>query len=218
MKHKIDYFGYVYQWNNKITGKKYIGSHFGSVEDYYKGSGKYFKSAYEKNPTQFEMIVLEYVITNDKKELLRAEQQWLDTIDNIQTNPEYYNLSSQAGGGWHHVTEEQKRKRIENLKKRIAEVGLTEAERASYKTKIQTRLDRIAKIGFTKKEKEQHQKYGYQIQITSPTGKIKIYNSCGEATRELGIDVQYGLKVCSKRVDFKGYKIVKLRDPITDCR
>lgn len=218
MKHKIDYFGYVYQWTNTSTGKKYIGSHFGSVDDCYIGSGKHFRSAYNKNPNQFEMVVLEYITQNNKKEVLSAEQRWLDSVRNIQTNPEYYNLSNRAGGGWHHLTEQQKKKRIRNLRKRIRKVGLTDAEKKSYKVKIQTRLDRISKFGFTDKEKEQHQKYGYQVQVTFPNGNTKIYNSCGEATRELGIDVQYGLKVCTKKIDFKGYKIIKLRDPITDCR
>ena len=40
---KKDYFGYVYKWTNIKNGKKYIGSHYGSVDDSYTGSGKYFK-------------------------------------------------------------------------------------------------------------------------------------------------------------------------------
>jgi hypothetical protein len=56
------------------------------------------------------------------------------------------------------------------------------------------------------------------VHVTLPSGVVKIYNSCGEASRDLGIDVQYGLKVCVKKIDFKGYKIVKLKDPVVDCR
>lgn len=218
MKYKINYYGYVYEWRNIITGKKYIGSHYGAVEDYYKGSGVYFKSAYKKNPEHFVMTVLEYIDEADKKAVLNAEQNWLSSIPDIKNHSDYYNLSNISGGGWSHVTPEQRKKRIDNLKTRQATQGLTEAEKSSYKQKIKTRLDRIASTGFTEKEKEQYSKYGYQVQITLPCGKVKIYNSCGEASRELKIDVQYGLKVCAKKVDFKGYKIVKLREPIVDCR
>jgi hypothetical protein len=219
MKYKKDYFGYIYEWTNKHSGKKYIGSHYGSVEDYYKGSGKEFTKAYKQNPEQFSMVVLEYVIKDDKKLVLAIEKKWLDTIPNIKDNPLYYNLNNDAAGGFGYITNAHITKRANTLKEKHAKHGLSKAEKKSYKQKIQTRLDRISTAGFTEKEKEQHAKYGYQVQITFPNKQVKIYNSCGAASRELGIDVQYGLRVCStKGIDFKGYMIVKLRDPITDCR
>ena len=58
----------------------------------------------------------------------------------------------------------------------------------------------------------------FQIQVTLLNGDIKIYNSCGKASKELGINTQYGLKVCSKKEFYKGYRIIKLRDPMVDCR
>lgn len=218
MKHKIDYFGYVYQWTNILTGQKYIGSHYGSVEDCYIGSGIKFKPEYKKNPENFLLTVLEYIVVDDKKTVLNVEQQWLDRIPDIRNNPDYYNLNNYSLGGSSHITDEHIKKRSETLRQKHKLHGLSEAEKKSYEKKIKTRLERINNSGFTEKEKEQHAKYGYQVEITFPNGKSKIYNSCGEATRELGIDVQYGLKVCAKKVDFKGYKIVKLKDPIIDCR
>lgn len=218
MIYKKDYYGYVYEWTNTQTGKKYIGSHYGSVEDYYIGSGKDFMVDYKNNSKYFTMRVLEYVTINDKKIILKTEKKWLDTIPNIKDNPMYYNLNNDAVGGFGYLTEDHIIKRSETLKKKHAKHGLSDSEKESYKQKIKTRLDRIASTGFTEKEKEQHAKYGYQIEITFPNGDIKIYPSCGSASRELGIDVQYGLKVCAKKIDFKGYKIVKLRDPIVDCR
>jgi hypothetical protein len=218
MKYKKDYYGYVYEWTNVKNNKKYIGSHYGSVDDYYTGSGKDFMKAYKKLPQDFLMQVLEYVSVDDKKLLLEVEKKWLDTVPNIKDNPMYYNLNNDAAGGFGYITEEHVTKRAETLRKKHAKHGLSKAEKKSYKQKIQTRLDRIATTGFTDKEKEQHAKYGYQIQITFPSGEVKIYPSCGSASRELGIDVQYGLKVCITKLDFKGYKIVKLQDPIVDCR
>ena len=218
MKYKQDYYGYVYEWTNIKNGLKYIGSHYGSVEDYYKGSGRDFIEAYNKNPEDFTMIVLEYVTVNDKKLVLETEKKWLDSIPNIKDNPAYYNLNNDAVGGFGYITGEHINKRANTLKQKHKKHGLSEAEKTSYKQKIQSRLNRIATTGFTEKEKEQHAKYGYKVQVTLPSGEIKIYSSCGQASRDLGIDVQYGLSVCIKKIDFKGYRIVKLQDPLIDCR
>lgn len=218
MIYKKDYFGYVYQWTNVTNNKKYIGSHYGSVNDYYIGSGKDFMVEYKKSPENFKMIVLEYVTVDDKKRVLAIEKKWLDSVENIKDNPEYYNLNNDAAGGFGYINDSHIKQRAKTLKEKHSKYGLSKAEQNSYKQKIKTRLDRIASSGFTEKEKEQHSKYGYKIEITFPTGEIKIYHSCGAASRELGIDVQYGLAVCTKKVDFKGYKIIKLKDPIVDCR
>ena len=218
MKYKIDYFGYVYEWVNIKNGKKYIGSHYGNVDDYYIGSGKAFKKAYNKNPNIFTMSVLEYLTTDDKKLLLDIEQKWLDNIPNIRENKKYYNLNNYSMGGSSHITDKHIKKRAKTLKEKHSLYGLSESEKNSYKQKIETRLKRISERGFTEKEKEQHAKYGYQIEVNFPSGEKKIYSSCGQASRELNIDIQYGLRVCQKKIDYKGYSIVKLRDPIVDCR
>ena len=88
----------------------------------------------------------------------------------------------------------------------------------SYKQKIQTRLDRIATTGFTDKEKEQYAKYGIKLQVTLPSGEIRIYNSLSAAERDLKLNIKYGLKICAKKLDFKGYILVKLNEPLIDCR
>lgn len=219
MVYKKDYHGYVYEWTNVKNGKKYIGSHYGSVNDSYVGSGKHFKPAYNKNPENFVMRVLEYLSINDKKQLLVLEQKWLDSVDNIRKNKNYYNCNNYSIGGSSHITRKHIEKRSATLKEKHKEYGLSEKEKNSYKTKIETRLARIKTEGFTKKEIEQHSKYGFQVQVIHPCGKKEVFESCGSASRAIGIDVQYGLRVCStKGIDFKGYKIVKLRDPIIDCR
>jgi len=218
MKYKKDYFGYIYEWTNIKNGKKYIGSHYGSVDDCYVGSGKDFIVEYKKSPGDFVMKVLEYVTEDDKKLVLIKEKYWLDTIPNIKDNPLYYNLNNDAAGGFGYITEDHITKRAQTLRDKHEKHGLSKKEKKSYKQKIKTRLDRIASAGFTDKEKEQHAKYGYQVSVTTPSGETKIYSSCSKASKDLGIDVQYGLKVCATKLDFKGYKIVKLRDPVVDCR
>lgn len=217
MIYKKDYFGYVYEWTNIVNGKKYIGSHYGSVEDSYIGSGKEFKKEYLKSPDTFIMKVLEYIIVDDKKLVLEKEKNWLDSVPNIKDDPMYYNLNNDAAGGFGYITHEHVIKRAATLKKKHFEKGLSDNEKRSYKQKIQTRLDRIKSSGFTEKEKEQHAKYGYKIQVELPSGETRIYDSCSKASKDLGIDTLYGLQVCAKKLEYKGHKIVKLEDPIVSC-
>ena len=171
---KKDYFGYVYKWTNIKNGKKYIGSHYGSVDDSYTGSGKYFKPAYNKNPENFQMIVLEYLKDDNKRLLLELEQNWLDSVPDIKSNKEYYNFNNYSSGGFRHLTDLDIKKRSETLKEKHLIHGLSEKEKESYKTKIKTRLDRIKNYGFTEKEQEQHSKYGFQIKVILPSGQEKI--------------------------------------------
>ncbi len=215
---KQDYYGYVYEWTNAVSGMKYIGSHYGSVEDYYKGSGKRFKPAYIKAPENFSMQVLEYVVSADKKLLLKTEQKWLDSVPNIRNNSMYYNLNNYSLGGSSHITKKHIIKRSETLKKKHIINGLSIKEKESYKQKINTRLDRIANTGFTEKEKLQHYSYGYTVKVIDTDGIERIFNSCASATNAIGIDVQYGIRVCKTKDNFRGFKCIKIADPINDCR
>jgi hypothetical protein len=215
---KKDYFGYVYEWSNTKNGKKYIGSHYGSVDDPYIGSGKLFKPAYYKNPSNFKLKILEYITEDNKKTVLKIEQKWLDTVVNIRENKTYYNLNNYAIGGSSHITKHHIQKRSNTLKQIHKKYGLSDAEIASYKQKIATRLFRISTLGFTLKEQQQHQSYSIQLEVTCPSGEVKIFNSIGNATRELGIDARYGLHVCKTTDSFKNFKFRKLRDPLIDCR
>jgi asparagine N-glycosylation enzyme membrane subunit Stt3 len=219
MEYKKDYYGYVYEWTNTTNGMKYIGSHYGAVNDRYAGSGKEFMKAYKKSPESFVMVVLEYVTQDNKKLLLDVEKKWLDTVPDIKDHKGYYNLNNDAVGGFGYINNDHIIKRANTLKEKHKANGPSVKEQESYKQKIESRLKRISKLGFTEKEKLQHSKYGYQVSVTDSVGVTTVYDSCGQASKATGINIQYGLKVCStKGVDFKGYKIVKLRDPIIDCR
>jgi hypothetical protein len=218
MIHKKDYFGYIYKWTNIKNEKHYIGSHYGSIEDSYIGSGKAFKPAYYKNPNDFKLTILEYITEDDKKLVLKTEQKWLDTIDNIRKNKSYYNLNNYAIGGSSHITKKHIQKRANTLKQQHKKYGLSNSEISSYHQKIKSRLTRIAELGFTDKEKAQHQSYSIQLEVTMPTGELKIFNSITSATLELGVDAKYGLKVCKTKESFKNFKFKKIRDPLVDCR
>ncbi len=82
--------GFIYKWIDVTNGKVYIGSHFGTPNDGYIGSGIYFKRVYLKRPKDFTREILEHV---SKDILIEKEQQYLDQIDWDNT----YNLSTVAG-------------------------------------------------------------------------------------------------------------------------
>ena len=50
--------GFVYRWTDNSNGMYYIGCHKGDPNDGYIGSGKWFKSAYDKRPESFSREVL----------------------------------------------------------------------------------------------------------------------------------------------------------------
>ena len=58
----MNYSGFIYEWTNKLDGMKYIGSHKGTIDDGYTGSGKRFENARNKYGIEnFERTILEYV-------------------------------------------------------------------------------------------------------------------------------------------------------------
>lgn len=100
--------GFIYIWTNIRNNKKYIGSHYGSIDDNYKGSGVYFRRAYIKDPNNFirNIIELHY---GDRKTLLILEESYLKEL-NVSSNKEFYNLSNSAGGGENHSHLSQKKR------------------------------------------------------------------------------------------------------------
>lgn len=94
-----DYIGFVYIWINKVNGKKYLGSHLGTVDDGYIGSGLAFNRAIKKyGISNFERIIVEYVNTN-LKELRECEQYYLNLYEAAKSD-EFYNISPNASLGW----------------------------------------------------------------------------------------------------------------------
>lgn len=91
------YVGFIYEWTNKLNGMKYIGSHKGTTDDGYTGSGKRFENAKKKYGIEnFEREILEYVKFTSN--ILLREQYYLDKF-NCATSNGYYNISPTAGGG-----------------------------------------------------------------------------------------------------------------------
>lgn len=93
------YYGFIYEWTNMLNGKKYIGSHAGTTDDGYVGSGKVFTKAIKKYGIEnFTRTILEYVEIKDRQYLLEREKFYLDKFNAYYSN-DYYNVAKDIIGG-----------------------------------------------------------------------------------------------------------------------
>lgn len=106
--------GFVYKWINTRNGKWYIGSHKGSVDDGYIGSGVIFKKAYKKYK---EYFVREVIYTG--LDFREVEELVLKTLG-AASDRQSYNLRNISLGGdtSMYFTEESIRKMSDAWKKR----------------------------------------------------------------------------------------------------
>ena len=106
---------YIYLTTNLINNKKYIGQHYGELNDSYLGSGSLFKKALLKyGKINFKKEILE--ICNNYEELNQAEQRWINFY-NAVNDDNFYNI---ATGGFNSnpiagLSEEEELKRRKKL-------------------------------------------------------------------------------------------------------
>lgn len=103
-----EYYGFIYQWVDASNGFKYIGSHYGTVDDGYVSSNNILNSVYKSRPYDVTRTILEYIKIDDKKFMYEREQFYLDMIpdDELYTTEnrknktyKYYNMKKHAAGG-----------------------------------------------------------------------------------------------------------------------
>lgn len=93
----MKYAGFIYEWTNMKTGTKYLGSHKGTVDDGYTGSGYSFIKAVRKHGIEnFKREIIEFV--QDEQDIFVREQHYLDER-NCAKSRKYYNISPTACGG-----------------------------------------------------------------------------------------------------------------------
>ena len=93
----MEYFGYVYKFTNKITGKIYVGKREKPTFDkHYWGSGTYWTNSLNKHGK--ENILREVLEWCDSRDSLNeAEKKWIAELD--ATNRDVgYNIASGGGG------------------------------------------------------------------------------------------------------------------------
>lgn len=103
-----NYYGFVYEWTDAKNGFKYIGSHYGSIDDGYVSSNTIVNKVYKKRPNDLTRTILEYVLVDDKSKLYEVEQYYLNNIpdDELYTSEnrsngtyKFYNMKKLAVGG-----------------------------------------------------------------------------------------------------------------------
>lgn len=100
---------YIYLTTNLINGKKYIGEHYGELDDDYLGSGTLLKRAIDKyGKNNFYKEILYISKTQDENFI--KEREFIKVF-NACESPNFYNIHEGGSGGnttagW---TAEQKR-------------------------------------------------------------------------------------------------------------
>lgn len=81
---------YIYLTTNKVNGKKYIGQHYGELDDSYLGSGVAFSRAVQKyGKENFKREILELTT----KEQVNEREQYYIALYNAFISDEFYNLT-----------------------------------------------------------------------------------------------------------------------------
>lgn len=124
--------GFVYKWTNATNGKWYYGSHKGSVNDGYIGSGKVFLKAYNKSKEHFSREIV--YVGDDYREI---EELILETLD-AANDRQSYNMKNSAIGGdtSMHFSQEARRKMSESSKKRDFSKPMPEETREKIRQKL----------------------------------------------------------------------------------
>jgi len=91
---------YVYETKCLINGKKYIGSHYGLLNDSYIGSGTILQKSIAKyGRANFTKNILESNISCDS--IFNRELFWINFF-NAVNDIQYYNISDKPGGGFNY--------------------------------------------------------------------------------------------------------------------
>jgi hypothetical protein len=159
--------GFVYRWHDSSNGKYYVGSHKGSTDGKYIGSGILFRRAYDKRPNDFKREIL--YVGEDYREL---EELVLLTLD-AASDPKSYNMKNAAMGG---------NMGAEGIKKMIAKVTGRKASEAT-REKLRSRV-------FSAETREKMSQSAVEYSIYCAVNG-KTYFSANEAGLDLGYSAIY---------------------------
>ena len=110
---------YIYLTTNTINGMKYIGKHYGELDDAYLGSGKLLKADIVKyGKEHFQKSIL--YISNDDLENSEKEKQFI-ALYNAVSNPLFYNIHEGGSGG--NTTAGYSPEEKEALRRKLSEVN-----------------------------------------------------------------------------------------------
>jgi len=140
MEYKKDYYGFIYKWTNQRNKKYYIGSHHGSTDDGYVGSGVWFRRAYKKEPYNFTREILEYVTVNEPIKTLELEDSYLIEQCEVGNKDKCYNIaraSRRGSGTWsiYGKTEEEKQEIYQRIAETLKNKSFQEKQAALAKAR-----------------------------------------------------------------------------------
>lgn len=98
---------------------KYIGKHYGELNDSYLGSGKILKRAIEKYGKQFFTKEILY-ISKDEEENCLKEKEYI-ALYNATSNPLFYNIHEGGSGG--NTIKGYTQQEKEDLRKKLSEIN-----------------------------------------------------------------------------------------------
>lgn len=110
---------YIYMTTNNTNNKKYIGKHYGELDDSYIGSGTLLKRAIKKYGIENFTKEILFISKNDE-ENCKMEKYFIDLYDAVQ-NPYFYNIADGGQGGYttKGYTDEEKRLTAEKRSKSL---------------------------------------------------------------------------------------------------
>lgn len=164
--------GFVYKWVDSSNDMYYIGSHKGTVDDGYIGSGTHFNRAYSKRPECFTRQIL-YI----GEDYLELEEFILEELDAANDNMSY-NLKNKALG---FGSGENNPKFGKNKGKDNPRYGKTFRHTPESIEKIR-RANRVPNSGQFKEGREAHNKTSV-VEMTSG----KIFDSVNAAALYYGV-------------------------------
>lgn len=180
---------FVYCWTDRATGKLYIGSHKGRIDDGYICSSKSMISEYKTRPEDFSR---EIIAEGVYKDIRKLEGTILHSL-NAAKDPQFYNLNNQNGNFCH--TEEHYKKL--SIKLKGAGNGMFGK---THSKEVKKKLSDIAKNRIAGKNSNAKK-------VFTPYGS---FDSLREASNSLNMsydEIRY--RVSAKRTTFPDWGYIK---------
>ena len=187
-------FGFVYVWVNNITGNFYLGSHEGTLDDGYTGSGKVFQRAVKKYGIDNFTRCIHY----KGPDFRDHEDNYLKLLD-CANDPTSYNLSSNAFGGPPSETTKAKISKTKKGKKASAETKnkISKALKGKSKSQESIRKRTESRIGFRHSE-ETKRKIGEANIGNTPSDEARMKNSKANAGRRRSLEQRARMSAAMK--------------------
>ena len=212
---------FIYLTTNLSTNEKYIGKHYGELDDDYLGSGKILKRAINKyGKDNFKREIL--YISKDYQENNQKEKEFIKKYNAVQDR-NFYNISEGGDGGdiFHLLPIKQQEKIRENTRKRTSGennprygIHLSEETKEKIRQNRNTNYMKTEKYRKTMSEAIKGERNGMYGKKHSEVSKIKM----SEAKKGKKLGKENGnAKGISAYQDEKMTKLIKHFDTIQEA-